>query len=107
MRRIELASYKVSETGAPDAEEHDYDVRWSLGEVLLARDQGLTARQLLENHDLFRKLRDHPQDTILLEEAEYQRLRQAVEQITGYSRFDVEMVRRVLEAPEVEVQEAH
>ena len=49
-----------------------------------------------------------PNQIVALREliAEYQRLHQAIERLTGYSRFDVEMVRRVLEAPEVEVQEA-
>ena len=105
MRKLELTSYKVSETGDPGAEVHDYDVRWSVGEVLLCKDQGLSARELLASDDLFRKIRDWPEDTILLEEAEYQRLKQAFERLTGYQRFDVEMVRRVLDCPEVEVQE--
>ncbi len=105
MRKLNLASYEFSETNEPNAEVHDYDVRWSMGEVLLARDQGLTARQLLENNDLYRKLRDWPEDTILLEEAEYDALAQSFNSVTGFGKSDVEMVRRVLGAEEVEVEE--
>lgn len=106
MRKLDLSSYQMSETGDPEAEVHNYDVRWSIGEVLLCKDQELSARQLLANDDLYRKLRDWPEATILLEEAEYQTIRQAFERLTGWQRYDVPMVRRVLEeTPEVDVQE--
>lgn len=106
MRKLDLTGYQVSETGDPEAEVHDYDVRWSIGEVLLCKDQNLSARELLANDDLFRKIRDWPEDTILLEEAEYLVIRQAFERLTGFQRYDVPLVRRILEETlEVEVQE--
>lgn len=105
MRKLDLRSYKLVNALDPDAEPDDYDVRNTLGEVLLAADLNLNASQLLANHDLFRKLRDHPEDIILLEEIEWGRLVAAFETVTGFSKNDVELVQRVLKAPEVEVQE--
>lgn len=105
MRKINLASYQIANPLQPDAETDTYDVRNSMGEVMLSADQNLSARQLLASHDLFRKLRDHPEDTILLEEGEYVIVLQAFETVTGFTKNDVEMVERVLDAKEIEVQE--
>lgn len=105
MRKLNLAPYQIVNPLEPDAEPDTYDLRNSMGEVLLAADQNLSASQLLANHDLFRKLRDHPEDTILLEEAEYAVVLQAFETVSGFTKNDVEMVDRVLNAESVEVQE--
>lgn len=107
MRKIDISNYTITDVVQPSGEavENPYDFRYSIGEVLLAREQGMTARQLLAADDLFRKIRDWPDDTLLLEEAEYQVLHQAFERMTGYGKYDVELVRRVLEAQEVQVQE--
>lgn len=103
MRKLDLAHYYLpnAEGGDPD----EYDVRNTLGEVLLAADQNVSGRELLANHDLFRKLRDHPEASILLEEPEWGRLVVAFETVTGFSKNDVELVQRVLNAEQVEVQE--
>lgn len=107
MRKIDISSYTVTDVVQPSGEEvaNPYDVRYSIREVLLARDQGMTARQLLSADDLSRKIKDWPDDTLLLEESEYQVLQQAFERMTGYGKYDVELVRRVLNAEEVQVQE--
>lgn len=106
MRKLDLTNYfLVNPQAEAGAEPDEYDVRFTLGEVLLAADQNVTGSQLLANHDLFRKLRDHPELIILLEEPEWARLVLAFETVTGFSKNDVQLVRRVLEAEEVEVQE--
>ena len=42
---------------------------------------------------------------VLLEESEYSRIKMVFETIQGFRKEDVELVKRVIEAPEVEVQE--
>jgi Uri superfamily endonuclease len=41
-----------------------------------------------------------------MEEEEYRKLRQAFETIEGFTKSDMELVRRVLEAEEIEVEES-
>jgi hypothetical protein len=43
--------------------------------------------------------------SILVEEDDYRKLRQAFETIQGFTKNDVELVKRVLEAEEIEVGE--
>lgn len=105
MRRLDISDYEVADADLDVAEPHTYHTRWALGEVLLAQSQGHTAMSLLEHEDLVRKIRDHEGDIILLEEAEYLKIRAAFDKIEGFSRYDVEMVRRVVNAEEVAVVE--
>ena len=46
-----------------------------------------------------------PLQVILVEEEDYRKLRQAFETIEGFTKNDMELVKRVLEAEEIEVEE--
>lgn len=102
MRKLAIANYKVKVNGT----ETDYDVRDSLADMLLAPNLKLNGTGLLANNALATKIAEAPGPDVLLEEAEYQTLRNACNTLTGYARQDVELVRRVMEAPEVTVKEA-
>lgn len=76
----------------------DYNVRDSLIEILFNPELGLTAKLLLERDDLARKIKDSPGDEILLEDAEYDKVKAAVEALHGLNHNDVQFVKRILEA---------
>ena len=96
MRKISLTPYPI-----PGG---DYDVRTSLAGILFIPQLRLAARDAIE-HDRIARTIEGAGDEVLLEEAEYARVRMAVEAYEGYSREDLELVRRVLEAPAVAVTE--
>jgi hypothetical protein len=87
------------------AGEATYDVKNSLIQILFAPNQGLTATEILYRDDLARKIRDCAEDTLLLEESEYEKVKTAVNAVTGFGVNDVTLIKRVIKAPAVEVQE--
>lgn len=84
----------------------EYDVRGSIVEILFAREQQLTATETLERDKLAHKILDWPDETLLLEEAEYAKVKQSLEALRGFTRNDVEFIRRINGAPEVSVKQA-
>jgi hypothetical protein len=102
MRKIDLTSYlvEVDDKGT----EKPFDVKGSISAILYHPDLKLRARDLLDNDRLAQKIK-HSQDSVLLEEAEYDKVKAAFESISGFEINDVELVKRVLDAETVEVQE--
>jgi len=86
-----------------------YNVRRSIDNVMLASgpmtSQQLSGSDLLRNARISQKITMCKEGFILLEESEYQIMRQSFESFKGYGRNEVELVRRVYEAEKVEVQE--
>jgi len=82
-----------------------YNVRDSIIEVMMSPELQLGAKELLERQKVAVKIMDCQEDEILLENAEYGKILSAFGEITGFSRQDAELVRRVFEAQEVEVEE--
>lgn len=80
-----------------------YDVKESLAGILLSPEQKMSATELLKNNILAEQILQS-EKTLLLETDAYTRLKKAVESFVGYGKNDVELVKRVLEAPEVEVE---
>ena len=81
-----------------------YQVKESLINLLFNTDQKLGAVELLKRDGVGKRILDAGAD-LLLEEQDYQILRQAVEAFQGFGRNEVELVKRVLEAPVVQVAE--
>jgi hypothetical protein len=105
MRELKLTNYTVrvrEESG--NWVELPYVVRDSIVELLLSRELRLSGRELLKHDDLARKINTSPDGSILLEEEEWATMVQAIETVHGLGRTDVELVRRILDAPKVEVQ---
>lgn len=107
MRRINLEDYMetIRDEESGKGVEVPYPVRNSMIELLLSRDLGLSAREALDREDLARRIRDCPDGTILLEEDERAKLVAAVDTIKGWSRTDIQFLHRIIDAPEVEVEE--
>ena len=97
MRKIDLVNYAI--------EGGMYDVKGSLQTLLYSPELGLGYKELFDNHRVAKKIK-LAEDSVLLEEADYQILKRVTEAFKGYSRNEVELIQRVLEAPEVSIKEA-
>ena len=75
--------------------------------ILYHPDLKLNGRDLLMAHKLADKIESCKKNFILLEEVDYQKLKKALDTVTGLTKQDVEFVQRVLEAVNVEVKEAN
>ena len=107
MRKVVISDYKVKarsqETG--EVVEAPYNVKESVISVLFLPSLQLQAKELLERDKLANKINDTSDGFVLLEDAEFAKLEAAVNTHKGFSKNDVEFVRRVLEAETVEVAE--
>ncbi len=106
MKKINLKNYEVEgkdEKG--DLVKAPYEVKGSMVSILYHPDLKLGGRDLLLAHKLADKIESCKKNFILLEEIDYQKLKKAVDTATGFSKHDVEFVKRILEAEDVEVEE--
>jgi len=117
MRKIDLTPYEVMVSTAEGTSRPDiYRVRESLVEtcffpVHVPNQHGSVSSprgsELLKRNRLSEKIANWPNDALLLEEPEWQALVAAIESgDMNLGRYGVEFARRILEAPEVSVQEA-
>jgi hypothetical protein len=108
MRKIELQNYMVN-VPAADGKfvPKPYNVKESMVSCLLHPALKLTGRELLLRNKLATRIEDaeivEGNGSILVEEDDYRKLRQAFETIEGFTKSDMELVSRVLEAEEIEV----
>lgn len=107
MRRLDLTPYMVqipqpdpTIPGAVLKRDVPFDVPGSLVAVLFGK--GADGRELLRRDAIAKKI-ESGRDAVLLEEQEYQTLLQAFRAWETFSRNDVELIRRVEEAPTVDV----
>lgn len=107
MRKLDLSDYTVRvRNEKQEWEDVPYEVKDSLVELLLARDLNLSGRSLLEHDEVARKIRNCADGAVLLEEKEWDMVVSAVETIKGLGRPDVDLVRRIFDAPEIKVEES-
>ena len=102
--KIDLTDYstdQLNEKGEP----MPVKVVTSLVNLLFHPGMKLGGMALLEQQKLADKLLAKG-EFVLLDAKDYQKLRQAMENFRGFTQMHVELVRRVLDAPEVEVEEA-
>ena len=105
MRKINLENYMLEARNEKnEIVKMPYDVKSSLIGVLFHPELKLSGRELLLRDKLANKIND-TESEILLEETDFLKIKMAIESIDGYTRNDVEFVRRVLEAEEIEVKE--
>ena len=111
MRKLNLKDYTVK-VKAPDQinlgkvidAEMPYYFKDSVLNLLFARELQLGGAELVKQNVLAMKLEQCKDDEILLEDAEYQRIKKAVDVYKGFTRNDVELVTRINEAEVVEVK---
>ena len=96
MKKIDLTNYQVGEL--------PYDVKTSITNLMFNPELKLSGRELLAQDALAKKIEDAG-GYVLLEEAEYQKVKRAFDTFSGFSRADLLLVDRVLNAQEVAVKE--
>lgn len=107
--KINLEDYVIEvpirqEDGSEKTEKLPYHVKRSIEAILFNPALKLGGRELLLQNKLFDKI-DAANGSILLDFAEFTKLKHACEIFEGFRKFDVELVNRILEAPVVEVGE--
>jgi predicted ABC-type ATPase len=96
LRKIDLTPYQV--------DERPYDVKTSVVNLLFNPELKLSGRDVITQDELAKKI-ESSDDSVLLEEVDYQKVKKAIDVFSGFSRADVGFVTRILSAPEVKVKE--
>ena len=98
MRKVDLTNYEVG--------EQTFEVRSSLVAVLFNEDK-LDGREIIRRDELARRVETHPDDTIFLEESDWNKFVSGLRStdLKPHGRSVVEFIKRVLDAPQVEVTE--
>jgi len=106
MFKIKTTDYTFPAPG-PEGEivQIAYKVKDSFAQLLMSPHLKLGGAALLKNHAVAQRILDCEEECILLEAADYHKLRQAVESYEGFDMPSVEMVKRVMEAEDVPVEE--
>jgi hypothetical protein len=101
MRKFDVTEYTIT---MDNGQTLPYRVKDSAVTILFNPDRKLNAVELLKTNTLAERIMG-AEGHVLLEEADYAELKKACETVRGYGKEDVEFVRRVLEAPQVNVME--
>lgn len=109
MYKIDLRNYSVEipghdEAGNPAIFYQEYDVKTSLVTCCMHPDLQLGASELLKRDEVARKIRDSEFE-VLLEDSDFAILRSSFDVIKGLTQNDVELVKRVFSAGQIEVIE--
>ena len=107
-RKIQISSYKidlVTVAGGGTGRKQDYNVKESIINVITAPEQKHKGFTHLEYMEISKKIMDCQEDYIILSEEEYQKIYRAFDNFSGYSRFDGELLERIKNAEQVELEE--
>ena len=112
MRKLNLAPYMIRAAINPEDGSDimaPYDVKRSIENVMMATGEVTTQKlgmaELLRRADVARKIADCEEDSILIEENEYQYVKKGFEAFQGFGINEVELCRRIENAETVEVTE--
>jgi len=104
MRKLNVENYINKIRTNEGFEDVEYPFKDSLIYMMFDRGLQLAGRRLLEQNVLAEKILKAEKE-IILEEAEYNQIKTAVEAFKGCARVEVELVKRVLECPEIDIEE--
>lgn len=105
MRKLKIKSYNVQLVTDKGPQLISYNIRKSISNVVLSPEQKLGMADLLKFSKITDKIESCKEDTILLEETEYQVIKEAFGKFKGFGINEVELCRRIEEAEKVEVEE--
>lgn len=105
MRKIDVRPYSIV-MGALGGQEitEDFKVKESIEICLFHPQLNLDGRELMKRRKILHKI-EEAEDFLLLEEDEWEKLKQAFETIKGLSKNELPLVERIIEAEEIEVKE--
>ena len=105
MRKLNLEHYKVQLRNTQgELETHPYDFKDAIINLMFHPDLRLSGTKLLETNVLAEKIMEADKE-IILEEEEYNRTKNAIDSFKGFTRTEVELVKRVTECPKIDVKE--
>ena len=105
MRKLNLEKYTISVRDANGAiETKPYDFKESLIQLMFHPNLRLSGKTLLETNIVAEKIMEADKE-ILLEEEEYNKVKSSIDQFEGFTRNEVELVKRIIECPEIDVKE--
>lgn len=111
MRKIILKDYMVKvkaldqmNPGQMIEGKYPYHMKDSILNLLFIQDLQLTGAELVKQNMLAVKLEQCKSDEIILEDAEWAKIKKAVDTFRGFDRNAVELVTRINEAEVVEVE---
>ncbi len=103
MRRLNLKSYDVKN----GEKVEPYLIVPSIEAMLFSPNLRLTAISLRSSEKIMSKIESRQEiGEVLLEESEYDWLKQCLTSFQGFTRYDLEFVDRIENAPQIEVKEA-
>ena len=112
MRKLNLENYTVKfrvpdkmNPGQEIEAEYPYHVKTTILNLMFNSALQLSGAEVVRQNILGMKLETCKGGEILLEDEEYERIKKAFDTFKGYSRADVELVRRINEAEVVEVEQ--
>lgn len=115
MKEINLAPYPIGPEGSLVDEDQEpierptVDPRKFLDDALLSPILKHAGPRLLDAHNFVNRIRQHKGNSLLVDDKEYKQLLTVTNipdmagATMGFGENEVEMIRRILEAPEVEV----
>ena len=105
MRKLYVTQYMVRVLQRDGKyNEFPYNVKDSLVQLMFHPETKLGGAELLKQNIVAEKIMKAGID-VLLEEEEYIRVKRAIDSFKGFTKSEVELVRRVTECPKIEVKE--
>jgi len=104
MKKINLQNYPITISSPEGEKTISFEVRKSIIELLFIPALKLNAMALMNQNKLAEKIKDAPEDFMLLEEEEYRTIQKSFTLFEGFDKHSVELVKRVLNAETVEVK---
>ena len=105
MRKLELKHYMVSVRDVQGKlNDIPYDFKDAIINLMFHPNLKLQRVALLETDILAKKIMETDKE-IILEEEEYNKIKNAIDSFQGFTRTEVELVKRVLECPKIDVKE--
>jgi len=105
MRKLNLENYIVSirdEQGKLN--DIPYAFKDAIINLMFHPDLRLSGTELLKTNILTEKIMEADEE-IILEEEEYNKIKNAVDSFHGFTKNEVELVKRVTECPKIDVKE--
>jgi len=105
MRKLELKHYTVKiRDNKGKLNDIPYDFRDAIINLMFHPSLKLSGTKLLETNILAEKIMEADKE-IILEEEEYNKIKHAVDSFHGFTRTEVELVKRVSECPKIDIKE--